>query len=238
LESPTQLLRTTLHFGVRAWAFSASRFLNFRTDQFLMAFLTTQAALGTYAVAVNASETLLYLPFAIGSAIVPIIGASHESKRGERTLQALRALLLMTAAAIAVAAVAGPVLLPLVFGAAYTGSVDPFLLLLPGALGGAVLSVVTGSLVADRRPGQASVGYLTAMVVGIALDIALIPALHARGAAIAASIAFFAGGYASIVCFRRYHDAPWGAILPRLGDLRAVLGLARTMARRRLVQPA
>jgi O-antigen/teichoic acid export membrane protein len=60
-----------VHFGVRAWAVSASRFLSFRADQILMGFMRTEAALGIYAVAVNASEALLFLPFAIGSAIVP-----------------------------------------------------------------------------------------------------------------------------------------------------------------------
>ena len=41
---------------------SLSRFLNFRVDQILMGFLASEAALGIYAVAVNASEVLLYLP--------------------------------------------------------------------------------------------------------------------------------------------------------------------------------
>ena len=54
-----QLLRSSMHFGLRAWPISASRFMNFRTDQILMGFLATQAALGIYAVAVSASEALL-----------------------------------------------------------------------------------------------------------------------------------------------------------------------------------
>jgi O-antigen/teichoic acid export membrane protein len=222
-----------LQFGVRAWAISASRFLNFRADQILMAFLTTQAALGVYAVAVNASETLLYLPFAIGSAIVPIIGASEESKRGERTLQTLRALLLVTAASVAFAAVIGPTLLPLVFGSNYNGSVIPFLFLLPGALGGAVLSVLEGALVAGRHPGLASFGFLVSVVVGFCLDLALIPGLHGTGAAIAASAGFIAGGYAAIICFRRTCPAPWSTILPGPSDLRSVVALARTVTHRR-----
>jgi O-antigen/teichoic acid export membrane protein len=158
--------RTTVHFGIRAWAVSASRFLNFRADQIVMGLLTTEAALGTYAVAVDASEARLYLPLAIGSAIVPVIGGSEESKHGERTLKALRALLLTTtisvavAVAVAVAAAAGPMLLPLVFGAVYKGSVIPFLFLLPGAFGFAVISVIEGTLVAARRPGRASIGFV------------------------------------------------------------------------------
>jgi O-antigen/teichoic acid export membrane protein len=226
------LFGTTVHFGVRAWAVSASRFLNFRADQILMGFLATEAALGTYAVAVNASEALLYLPFAIGSAIVPVIGGSDESKRGERTLQALRALLLTTTVAVVVAAFVGPTLLPLVFGAVYEASVIPFLFLLPGALGFAVISVVEGALIAARHPGRASIGFVVALVVGLCLDLALIPWLHATGAAVAASVALIVGGYASIVSFRRTYPVPWSRVLPGPSDLRSLLALARAAMRR------
>ena len=126
-----RLFRSSLHFGIRAWPINTSRFMNFRVDQILMGFLATKAALGIYAVAVSASEALLYFSFAIGSAIVPVIGGSEESTRGAQTLQTLRALLLATAVAIALAAVVGPALLPLVYGPT-TAIGHPFLFLLPG----------------------------------------------------------------------------------------------------------
>lgn len=226
------LFRTTLHFGVRAWAVSASRFLNFRADQILMGFMATEAALGTYAVAVNASEALLYLPFAIGSAIVPVIGGSEESQRGERALRALRALLLTTTVAVVVAALVGPTLLPLVFGAVYEASVTPFLFLLPGAFGFAVISVLEGALIAAGRPGRASIGFVVAVVVGLFLDLILIPSFHATGAAVAASVALIVGGFASIASFRRTYPAPWRGVLPGRSDVRSLRALARSAMRR------
>jgi O-antigen/teichoic acid export membrane protein len=228
-----QLFRSSMHFGLRAWPISASRFMNFRADQILMGFLATQAALGIYAVAVSASEALLYLSFAVGSAIVPVIGGSEESKRGERTLQTLRALLLTTAVAAALAAVVGPTLLPLVFGADYQRSVTPFLFLLPGALGFAVLAVLGGALVAGGRPGRASSGFVVATVVGIGLDFALIPPLHATGAAIAASAAFIVGGGAAIATFRGTHPVPWHAFVPGKDDVRSLVALVSSGALRR-----
>jgi O-antigen/teichoic acid export membrane protein len=222
------LFRTTLAFGVRAWAISASRFLNFRVDQLLLGLLASAAALGTYAVAVNASEALLYLPLALGSAIVPVIGGSEKSQRGERALRALRALLLTTAGAVAVAAVVGPPLLPLVFGDDYNGSVTPFLLLLPGAFGFSIISVLEGALVASQRPLLASVGFVTAFTVGVILDVVLIPPYHANGAAAAGSVALLVGAFTSFVCFRRVFPASWSSLLPRRDDLRSVVLLART----------
>ena len=227
------LLRAALQFGVRAWALSAARFMNFRADQFLMGFLATEAALGTYAVAVNASEALLYLPFALGAALVPVLGGSEESARGERTLRALRALLFTTTVTVAVAAIVGPTLLPLVFGADYEASVIPFLVLLPGALGFAVISVVEGALIAAQRPGRASVGFVAAVIVGITLDLLLIPSLEATGAALAATAALIVGGYASVVAFRRVYPAPWSGVLPGPSDVRSLLALARAALRRR-----
>jgi O-antigen/teichoic acid export membrane protein len=52
------LLIEEIRFGIRLWMGSLARFLNFRTDQILMGFLASEAALGFYAVAVNTSEVL------------------------------------------------------------------------------------------------------------------------------------------------------------------------------------
>lgn len=228
-----RLFRSSLHFGLRAWPINTSRFFNFRADQILMGFLATKAALGIYSVAVSASEALLYLSFAIGSAIVPVIGGSEESTRGAKTIQTLRALLLATAVAIALAAVVGPILLPLVYGASYGQSVIPFLFLLPGALGFAALSVVGGALVGGGHPGRASSGFLVAMIVGVSLDLVLIPPLHATGAAVAASAAFIVGGGVAIASFHRTHPVPWRTFVPGAADARSLTALVSSGAQHR-----
>jgi O-antigen/teichoic acid export membrane protein len=147
-------------------------------------------------------------------------------------LQTLRALLLVTAVAIAFAAIVGPTLLPLVFGANYGRSVVPFLLLLPGGLGFAVLSVLGGALVAAGRPGRASSGFLVAMVVGVALDLVLIPPMHATGAAIAVSAAFIVGGGAAIASFHRTYPVGWRAYVPGGADVRSIAALVSVGAKR------
>jgi len=229
-----RLFRSSLHFGLRAWPINTSRFFNFRADQILMGFMATKAALGFYSVAVSASEALLYLSFAIGSAIVPVIGGSEESTRGAKTIQTFRALLLATAVAVALVAVVGPILLPLVYGASYRHSVVPFLLLLPGALGFAALSVLGGALVGGGRPGRASGGFLVALIVGVGLDLVLIPPLHAIGAAAASSAAFIVGGGVAIASFHRTHPVPWRMFVPGAADVRSLTTLVSSGAQHRL----
>ena len=43
-----------------------------------MGFITTEAVLGIYAVAVNGSEILLYLPSATGLALLPVIARGRR----------------------------------------------------------------------------------------------------------------------------------------------------------------
>jgi O-antigen/teichoic acid export membrane protein len=224
------LLRSAVGFGLRAWIGTLSRFLNFRVDQILMGFLASEAALGIYAVAVNASEALLYLPAATAAALVPVVAGGDPRLRVAQTLRAFRSAALVTAAAIVVAAILGPVLLPLLFGSAFKPSVTPFLWLLPGAIGFAATAVFSSGLMASSSPGLSSLGPLASLVVGVALDLVLIPRFGASGAAAAASAAFLAGGATALIAYNRRGPFPWrDLVVPRRGDFDVLRALARPL---------
>jgi O-antigen/teichoic acid export membrane protein len=221
------LLVEAARFGSRAWVGSLARFLNFRTDQILMGFLASEAALGVYAVAVNTSEVLLLLPAAMATALLPAAARAEAELRTEQALRAFRSAAVVTAVAALIGALLGPLLLPLVFGAAFEASVTPFLWLLPGALGFAATAVFSYALVAGSSPGLSSVGPFVSLVLGIALDVVLIPRFGAAGAAAAASAAFLAGGWAALAVFRHRNPFPWRSLLvPRRGDLIVFRALA------------
>jgi O-antigen/teichoic acid export membrane protein len=132
-----------------------------------------------------------------------------------------------------VAAALGPPLLPLAFGQEFEASVTPFLWLLPGAIGFAATAVFSYALVAASKPGSSSVGPVVALVVGVALDLILIPRFGAAGAAAAASAAFLAGGSAALLAFRRGNSFPWRSLLlPRRSDLTVFRALARPLGSR------
>jgi O-antigen/teichoic acid export membrane protein len=226
------LLRESWHFGVRAWVGGLSHFLNARTDQILTALLASEATLGIYAVAVNASEVLFYLPGAVAAALLPAV-AREASAGSARTLSVFRAVTLVTAGAVAVAAIAGPVLVPAIFGHAYESSVDPFLWLLPAAFGFAASATFSSALVASNAPGLSSLGPLVALVTGIALDVVLIPAHGASGAAAAASAALLAGGAAAAAAYRSQSGFAWRELVPRARDVRTLRLLARRALRAR-----
>ena len=213
------LLAETMRFGIRAWLGGIAHLLNARVDQVLMGLIASQAALGTYAVAVNASEVLFYLPSAVGTALLPVVARSEGSAGVESTLRVFRAVMIVTACAVAVAAVTGPLLLPLVFGAAYAASVEPFLWLLPSAFGFAGSAVFSTALLASGAPALSSLGPVVSLVAGVTLDLLLIPSLGATGAAIAASIALLAGGAAAATAYGVRAGLGLGALVPGRADI-------------------
>ena len=224
------LIGEAVRFGSRVWVGSLARFLNFRTDQILMGFLASEAALGVYAVAVNASEMLLYLPAAMATALLPAAARADAGLRIVQALGAFRSAAAVTACAVVAAALLGPPALPLVFGTPFEASVAPFLWLLPGALGFAAIAVFSSALIAGSSPGLSSVGPLMSLVLGVALDVILIPRFGASGAAAAASAAFLAGGCAALVVFRHRNPFAWRLLLlPRRSDLAVFRALVRPL---------
>jgi O-antigen/teichoic acid export membrane protein len=227
-----KLLAEELGFGIRLWVGSLARFLNFRTDQILMGFIATEAALGFYAVAVNASEVLLYLPSSAATALLPLIARTERERRAEQTLRAFRSVVFITAAGVAAAALLGPLLLPAVFGDDFQKSVEPFLWLLPGTFGFAASSVFSNALVGSAAPSLSSLGPIVSLIVGLALDLLLIPSFDATGAAAAASAAFLAGGATALFTYRRLSPFSWRDLLvPRRGDLDLLRALAGPLLR-------
>ena len=195
------LMRESVPFGIRAWIGGLASSLNFRTDQVLMGFLVTDAALGIYAVAVNVSEILLYAPMIVGQVLIPQIARTEPADRDAAVARVFRLTMLVTALASVVAVIVCPFVIPAWFGSEFQESVKPFLLLVPGIAGFVALNVFSSALVGSSRPGRSSIGPAVALVVGIVLDLLLIRPFGANGAAIAATVAFLAGGLTALLAY-------------------------------------
>ena len=226
------LLGESVRFGLRAWFGTLSDALNDRLDQVITAFIASQAVLGFYAVAVNASEVLLYLPGAAATAVLPLAARSDPQVRVERVVRAFRSVMLVSLATVAIGAALGPLLLPLVFGEPFSDSVSPFLLLLPATLGYVALSIFSSALVASGAPGRSSLGPLVSLVVTVGLDFILIPRYGASGAAGATSVGYVVGGGMALALYRRWGTFPWKALVPKRSDLELVRALAKPLGAR------
>ena len=225
------LLVEAVRFGSRAWVGSLARFLNFRTDQILMGFLASEAALGVYAVAVNASEVLLYLPAAMATALLPAAARAEAGLRAEQALRAFRSAALVTAAAALVAALARP------DAAARSSSARRSTRRSRRSSGSCPArsasprwsSSPTRSSRTRRRARPPSARSCRSSSAS-ALDLVLIPRFGASGAAAAASAAFLAGGCTALLVFRRRSPFAWRALCAaRRSDLAVFRALARPL---------
>jgi len=144
---------------------------------------------GLYAVAVQFGDLLLVVPSALGS-LVFRRGARSSEGHYEDAMRALRwtAIGGMLAAGL-LALVAGPVIDTL-FGAGYAGSRPALLWLLPGVVLLGVQSVVSSYVASRGRPRSVLVAWGTAALVGVGLDVIVIPTYGIVGAAAVSSLSY------------------------------------------------
>jgi len=216
-----------VRFGVLAWLGTTLKFLNFRIDQLLMGFITTETVLGIYAVAVNGSEILLYLPSATGLALLPVIARAAADDQSDRTLRAFRILMVITVPGTAIAMALGTVAIPLLFGSRYEDSVSAFLLLAPGAIGYTAMTVFSSAALGIRLPLRSSVGAAAAFVFGLVFLVILVPIYEADGAALAATIAFTTGGVVQVIAHWLHEPFSARELVPRTTDVRHAIAAGR-----------
>lgn len=220
------LPRAMRSYGRRAFLASAAGVITLRADQWVLGLMAGGSTLGIYAVAVSVSDPGLYIPTALQRVLFPrVVG---EGKRAvELTSRSIRVAIMLVSTFIVFAAPLGYVLLPVVFGDAFSAARTPFLVLLPGAFGITVLILASAAIAAFPRPGLASIIEIGTSAIMLALDVALIPSFEATGAAIACSIAYSMGGVAALIAFRRIHVATGMKIVPGRDDVRIVVAFAR-----------
>ena len=162
--------------------------------------------------------------------LVPAVTRSAAELRRETTVRLFRVIFIITLLGCVATLLVGPWLIPLVLSD--HRPVEPFIWLVPGALGFVAMNVFAGGLIAEHRPTDASYAAVVALVTGLVLDLILIPLDGATGAAIAATVAFLAGGVASIWLYRRAVPFPLGWLIPRPADLREMLAVVQRLRSR------
>lgn len=177
-----------LRFGILNMSSTAPNSVNGRFDQILLAVMVSSAALGQYAVAVSLSVLAAPLVMAFGHVAFPSLA------RGERVLETIRAAtrgsVLVSVVSIAVIVIAGPFLVPILFGPGYQ-SVTPLLLVLaPGAAVVVVNQVLGDVLRGLGRPGVVAACEWLGVISTVGGLVLLVPHLGAMGAALTSTVTY------------------------------------------------
>ncbi|HEX8917641.1 MAG TPA: oligosaccharide flippase family protein [Chloroflexota bacterium] len=186
----TATLRPLLHYGLRALPGTTGMLLNNRLDQLLIAPLVDLRALGLYAVGAGTSFLPTVLAMSVASsAFSSITHDGHLGRRGKASMAIRRGLMVSGLSAVALAFLS-PLLIPLVYGAAFKGAVVPTIVLL-------LSSVPWGGQIVARQcanalgyPGFGSAGEVTGLLVtGVGLLI-FVPMYGILGAAVVSLAAY------------------------------------------------
>ncbi len=183
-------IRHLIGFGYRTQATNVASYFNQRIDQLILSLLVPPRQLGFYAVAVTLSSMVTVFPQAAG--IVTFSrGSSQHGEDAKATIGfSFRASLLWLLVCCSVLYLLAPVLIRLVFGAAFDGSIPACRILLPGTLMIGLNQVLYNGASALGRPGLPSCAEGVSMAVTAIGLYVLVPRYGYIGAAIVSSVAY------------------------------------------------
>lgn len=246
-EAPTGAgheLRRATRFGLQAWSANLLQLLNYRLDLFILSAVAARSAVGVYAIAVSITALGWVLPNAFQTVLFPRVasldasaeaGQISSSASDAAAARAVRHSVLMTGPTI-IALVVLVLLVPLIYGHSFDRSVGLGLILIPGVVGLGVAKVMSAVFSGRGFPRYAL--YTTAITVPLTLVLylALIPPLHAEGAALASSISYLVSLMLSAMYFKRATGITMRcALIPLRSDVLDYVHafrLARTRVRR------
>jgi O-antigen/teichoic acid export membrane protein len=210
-----------LRFAGATTLFTAVDFVVWRRSEFVfLASYSNDAQIALYSIAFASATALTKMPEAVAKVTTPamatLLGAGEHGRVRSGYWRALRLLIFITPVIAAGAAALGPELLQLVYGDQYQGVRSVFLILVAPLPILPLLTTTDAVLFALGRLRFLIIVGLSATVVNIGLDLLLIPALDAVGAALANVGAQLAAGIPGLVYMTRLlgpPELPLGATL-------------------------
>jgi O-antigen/teichoic acid export membrane protein len=196
--------RLLARLAVTMGAVQVVNLVSYRIELFVLDRYKGLDHVGIYSIAMQAAEAMWLIAAAVANAVTA--PAVHESERGAARIVgrgSVRALLLTAAVGVPVAVLA-PFAIPVIFGEDFDGAATPLLLLLPGVVLYAPVTVLVVYLSVRRgRPELSLAVALAGMALTLGAAIVLIPDHGSAGAAVASTIGYAAGALLAWLMFAR-----------------------------------
>ena len=184
------LLRRMITYGLKFHISILASAIIIRADLLVVNHFRGAAEAGVYSVASQFALLLMLLPGVIATLIFPRV-AGEQDARGETTCLVSRyTTFIMFLCCLA--AVPLSLLLPLVYGPAFSDSTKLLLILLPGVYLIGLETVLAQHFNALGVPRAIPLYWVATLVLNLVLVFALVPRFGAQGAAIASSISYAA----------------------------------------------
>ena len=182
------LLRRMIGYGVKFHISILAGAIIIRADLLVVNHFRGAAEAGVYSIASQFALLLMVLPGVIATLLFPRV-TSEQDARGETTCQVSRYTTFVMFMCC-LAAVPFSLLLPLIYGAAFSGATALLWILLPGVYLIGLESVLVQHFNALGLPRAIPLYWIATLVLNLILVFTLVPRFGAQGAAIASTISY------------------------------------------------
>lgn len=188
------------------------QFFAYRMDYWFINYYQNKEQLGLYALASKLNQVLWLLPITIAAVIIPFtVSDSHVLKTNVKVI--LRVVFNGYFLLAFLLAMISPFMIPLFFGHAFTGSVLPFIILLPGVIIFSLTTILAAYFAGiNRQAINLKISFLCFLVIFIG-DFLLVPKFGKEGAALASSLGYALSGICSLFIFSKQSATGFKEIL-------------------------
>ncbi len=183
-----KLLKAMLGYGAKFYISILAGAIIFRLDLLFVNRFRGAAEAGVYAVAAQFSFLLLMLPAVIATLLFPRVAAAQDERGDFAVVVTRHTTLIMLATCLAAAAFS--VTLPWIYGARFSDATIQLLILLPGIFFMGVESVLVQHFTGTGLPAAIPVFWIITVIFNIGVNLLLVPAFGARGAAVTSTLSY------------------------------------------------
>jgi O-antigen/teichoic acid export membrane protein len=204
--------RDTLGYGLKTQLGLIMLFFLFRFDVFLINQIGTGAeAVGIYSIAVVLAERVWVFSGFVSQVMLPRIASwkDENEKRTQLTIITMRFTFWLSILISLLIILFGRILIELLYGAAFSPSVNALLLILPGIVMYNFSRVLGTDMSGRGKPEVNSILFTLSLGVNIVANLILIPRFDFIGAAIASSVSYSVLGIMTSVIFCRMYGIRW-----------------------------
>ena len=178
-------------YGIKGHLSNILAFINYRIDLFIIAYFLNDAAVGLYSVAVSIAERIWIVSQSVSSVLFArVSNLSSDVERAQFTALVSRNVLFLSILGGGGLFLLGKWIIYLLFGAAYAGSIAPFLWLIPGIVLGSMSRIISNYFAGIGKPEINTYVAIFLTILNIGLNIILVPKYGVVGAAVATSITY------------------------------------------------
>lgn len=195
--------KRTLDYGVKSHVGDVSYLISSNLDQMFVIPILSPTNFGLYSVAVRMSRTIVLIPEAIMAVLIPEASRRTGRNAANLTLCLIQVCFFVLTTSCLLLFVLAPYLIRLFFGERFLGTIEPFRILLVGAIFLGLGAIIDGGLKGLGKPLAVSYANWVCIAVLIPVLLFLTPLYGTTGAALGYNLGFLSRLLMLLVMFAK-----------------------------------